>query len=62
MSSTNEMLRQTAGLIDTKDVSEWENDFLKSVWEKSKEGERPDLLSPRQVEVLEKVWHKHCGG
>lgn len=62
MSSTNEMLRQTAGLVDTKDVNSWENDFLKSVWEKSREGSRPDLLSPRQVEALEKIWRKHCGG
>lgn len=62
MSSTNEMLRQTAGLIDTKDASPWENDFLKSVWSKSQEGKRPDLLTPRQVEALERVWKKHCGG
>lgn len=62
MASTNLMLRQTSGLVDTKDINDWENQFLKSVWETSREGTRPDLLSSKQVEVLDRIWRKHFAG
>lgn len=62
MASTNTMLKQCSGLIDTKDVTPWENEFLQAVWEVSKEGTRPDLLSPKRVEALERIWKKHFAG
>ena len=62
MPSTNNMLKQASGLIGTKDVNDWEDGFLESVWEKSKQGQRPDLLSPKQVETLEKIWKRHFSG
>lgn len=62
MASTNVMLQKCAGLVDTKDVTEWENGFLKSVLERSQQGQRPDRLTEKQVETLERIHSKHFGG
>ena len=62
MASTNTMLKQVAGLVDTTDVSDWENGFLKNVLERSQQGNRPDLLTPAQVETLESIHGKHFAG
>ena len=59
MASTNTMLKQCAGLVDTKDVTNWQNGFLKSVLERSENGSRPDLLSEKQLEVLESIHSRH---
>ncbi len=59
MASTNTMLKQCAGLVDTKDVTDWQNGFLKSVLERSENGSRPDLLSEKQLEVLESIHRRH---
>lgn len=61
MASTNTMLTKCAGLVDTKDVTAWENSFLKSVLERTANGTRPDLLSEKQIEVLERIHGKHFG-
>lgn len=62
MASTNIMLQQCAGLVGTKDVSDWESDFLSSVLDRSQNGTRPDLLTERQIDVLERIWRKHFAG
>ncbi len=59
MASTNTMLKQCAGLVDTSDVTDWQNGFLKSVLERSENGSRPDLLSEKQLEVLESIHRRH---
>jgi len=59
MASINTMIKKCAGLVDTRDVSEWENQFLKSVLERSQQGERPSLLTSPQVEKLEQIYEKH---
>jgi hypothetical protein len=41
------------GLIDTRDVSDWENGFLRSVT--AREGP----LTERQLETLDRIYNKH---
>jgi len=53
------MLKQVAGLVDTKDVSAWENRFLKSVLERSQNGTRSSLLTGNQAETVQRIWEKH---
>jgi hypothetical protein len=57
--SVRTMLLQIAGLVDTKDVSDWENGFLKSVLRISEDGARSSRLTEKQIERLEEVWRKH---
>lgn len=54
MKSTAQKLEQCSGLIDTKDVTPWENEFLSSVCARG-----PDRLTDKQVEVLERIYSKH---
>lgn len=62
MTSTNNMLKQVQGLVGTSDLNKWEESFVISVWEASKQGTRPDLLSENRVEKLEEIWNKHFAG
>jgi hypothetical protein len=57
--SVRTMLLQVAGLVDTKDVGDWENGFLKSVLKISEDGARSSRLTEKQIERLEEVWRKH---
>lgn len=52
------MLSQCAGLIDTKDVNDWENGFLKNVVEQCESGNTTALTS-KQVESIARLWQKH---
>jgi hypothetical protein len=57
--SVRTMLLQVAGLVDTTDVNDWENGFLKSVLRISEDGARSSRLTEKQIERLEEVWRKH---
>lgn len=59
MSSTNVMIKRVSGLLGTKDLNPWEQNFVQNICDTSKQATRPDLLSPKQVEHLEKIFNKH---
>ncbi len=59
MKSVGQMIQQCAGLIDTPDVTDWENQFLQDMVEKTDEGSRTSHLSPRQVDCLDRIYRKH---
>ena len=58
MTSTTTMLRRLAGLLDTRDLSEWEQQFVRSLVEKVEAG-KVTSLSERQVETLERLHGRH---
>ncbi len=53
------MVRKCAGLVDTTDVSDWENQFLKSVVEKTNDGNNTTSLTEKQIDVLSRIYGKH---
>jgi hypothetical protein len=59
MTSLNTKVKQILGLQDTSDLNPWENGFVESVAEITKDGERTTGLSDKQVEVVERIWSKH---
>ena len=59
MASLNTMVKKCAGLVDTTDVSDWENQFLKSVVEKTGEGRDTTSLTEKQIDVLQRLHSKH---
>lgn len=61
MASIGMMVKRCAGLVDTGDVNDWENDFLENVIERSDNGEDTTKLTSKQVEVLERIFKKHFG-
>lgn len=62
MTSLNTMVKKCAGLVDTTDVSDWENQFLKSVIEKTGEGNNTSSLTEKQIDVLERIYGKNFAG
>lgn len=59
MASINNMVKKCAGLIDTRDVSDWENRFLKNVKQLTDDGDNTSGLSENQVGRSEEIYEKH---
>lgn len=59
MASLNSMVQKVAGLADTKDVTDWENRFIKSVVEATGNGKNTTSLTEKQIDVLEGLCEKH---
>ena len=58
--STTTMIRRLSGMLDTRDLSEWEQQFVRSLVEKLDAG-RVTSLTDRQVETLERLHGRHFG-
>lgn len=59
MASLNTMVKKCAGLVDTTDVTPWEDQFLQSVLEKTAQGDNTTSLTEKQIDVLERIYSKH---
>lgn len=55
------MVTSLGGMADTKDLSDWENEFVKSVTAKIGAGKDITVLSDKQVEKVEQIYNKHFG-
>jgi len=62
MASLNTMVRQCAGLVDTKDVDHRTNDFLKRVVAQTNGGDNTTSLTERQISWLEDIYERHFAG
>lgn len=58
MVSTTTMIRRLSGMLDTRDLSEWEQQFVRSLVEKLDAG-KVTSLTERQVETLERLHGRH---
>lgn len=56
------MVKRVAGLAGTKDVSDWEDQFITSIVRQTREGADTSSLTEKQVEVLERLHGKHFEG
>lgn len=59
MTTINTMVKRIASLAGTSDVSEWEDSFIESIVEKTRDGEDTSALTERQIEVIERLFKKH---
>ena len=57
--SIGTMLKLIDGLCGTKDCSPWEESFIKSCMETSKNGTLTAHLSGKQVEIIERIHDKN---
>lgn len=63
MPSIGSMLKQVEGLLDTKDLSEWEQEFVSSVSSRVAAAKgSTTVLSEKQVSIVERIYKKHFGG
>lgn len=59
MTALNTMVKRVAGLADTKDVTDWENKFVKSVVAQTFNGDNTTSLTEGQIDVLERLHDRH---
>lgn len=52
-------VKQLEGLLDTSDLTEWENDFVHSISVRTDCGRDTSRLTDREVERLDELWSKH---
>lgn len=52
-------IKQLEALLDTRDLSEWENTFLHSISVRTDCGRDTRTLTENQVERLDALWAKH---
>ena len=62
MPSVGNMLKQLEGLLGTKDITPWEEKFIKSAIEQSDQGRSTPKLSGKQVEKIDEIWERHFAG
>jgi hypothetical protein len=56
--STTVMIQRLSGLLDTKDLNDWEQQFVTSLQQRMQAGE-VTKLSDKQVERLDELHSKH---
>ena len=62
MKSIGTMVKRIEGLVGTSDVTEWENNFIESVVEKTDCGNNTSRLTEKQLEVIQRIHNKHFAG
>ena len=62
MTSLNTQVMRVAGLLDTKDLTDWENRFVASIYEQTQNGKNTTSLTEAQIDVLERLHDKHFSG
>ena len=62
MASLNTMVKRCEGLVGTKDVSDWEDDFLTNIVRVTKGGEDTSKLTEKQIDVLTRIHDKNFEG
>ena len=62
MKSLGQMIQQLHGMVGTSDLTEWETEFVQSVFNQSGEGKDTAFLSSKQAEKIGQLHSKHFGG
>lgn len=57
--SIGTMVKKITGLQGTGDLTDWEEEFVESIADRSRNGEDTQMLSPKQVEIIERIYNKH---
>lgn len=57
--SLGAMVKQCAALVGTGDLNAWEADFMRSIIERTNNGDNTTTLSPARVECLEAIYRKN---
>lgn len=60
MASVGKMIEMISGMADTKDLNEWENEFVKSVFNRYEIAKKDTSgLTIKQCENVKKIYDKH---
>ena len=61
MKSIGAIVRQLEGLLDTRDLTAWENNFVRNLVERTDQGQNTGQLSIKQIARMEELYRKRFG-
>lgn len=59
MKSLGTKIQQCEGLLGTKDVNEWQDNFLRNMLDLTNGGADTTRLSPKQAAIVEQIYERH---
>jgi len=59
MASLNRMVQAVSGLMGTTDLNDWEENFVRSLIERTQNGKDTRSLTEKQIDRLEELFNKH---
>lgn len=59
MTTLNTQVKRVAGLLDTKDLNDFEQNFVASINRQTNEGNNTSSLTEKQIDVLERIFNRH---
>lgn len=62
MKSLGAMIQQLHGMVGTQDLTEWETEFVQSVYNQSGQGQDTAFLTQKQAGFVISLFNKHFGG
>jgi hypothetical protein len=62
MKSINAQIKQLSGLLGTDDVTEWEEEFIHSINQKTNNGQNTTALTEKQLTIIERIYKKNYEG
>lgn len=57
--SLGTQIKQLGGLLATKDLNDWEQDFISSVVGWSENGQNTKSITEKQIAVIERIYERH---
>lgn len=61
MKSLTEQIKALYKLIDSADLSKWQNGFVKRMWKKTNGGLNCNTLNDKQIEVISRMFEANFG-
>lgn len=57
--SIGTMTKQIIAMHDTGDLTDWENEFVGGLSDRTQDGKDTTRLSEKQVGIVERIWQRH---
>lgn len=62
MTAINTMVKRVSGLLGTRDITAWEERFIRNIVQQTQDGRNTSSLTDAQIVRLEEIFHKHFAG
>ncbi len=59
MNSIGTMIKRISGLAGSRDVTDWESEFIRNISTRTNDGVKTTGLSDKQIEIIERIHNQH---
>lgn len=57
--SIGSMIKSLSGMLGTRDLNQWETDFIQNAIDRSNNGVDTSKLSDKQVEIIDRIYREN---